>query len=78
MVAMEGAPGTTVPTPTVEPSSVIVTVPVGWVAEGLDEVMKAVTSMDPPAVGVRVDGVSVIAEGLLETLRETAGAVVVP
>jgi hypothetical protein len=52
-----------------------VTVPVGLVGAGLDEVMDAETSSDPPAVGVSVAGVTTVVLGLLLTVTVTAADV---
>ena len=78
MAAVEGDPCTTVRVAAVIPSTVMVTVPEGAVAPGFVEVMYAVASMEPPAVGVRVDGSSTIEDGLLDTLMVTAGEIVLP
>jgi hypothetical protein len=56
----------------------MVTVPEGSVATGFGEVIAAVTTIDPPAVGVRVEGVSEVAVDPLVTLMVTDGAVEVP
>jgi hypothetical protein len=56
----------------------MVTVPEGSVATGFGEVMDAVTTMEPPAVGVRVEGVSVVAVDPLVTFMVTGGAVEAP
>jgi len=74
---VEGAPATTVAVPAVVPSTVMVTVPEGCVEAGLEDVMEAVTIMEPPADGVSVDGVMVMVVGLFETVRVTDCEVVV-
>ena len=48
------------------------TVPVGLVGAGLEEVMDAETSSDAPAVGVSVAGVTMVVLGLLLTVTVTA------
>jgi hypothetical protein len=72
IVAIEGEPATTVPVPTVTPSSVMVTVPEGNAVAGLGEIMSAVTTMEPPADGVSVDGMMVMEVGLFETVMVIA------
>jgi hypothetical protein len=46
-----------------------VTVPEGNTVAGFDEVMYAITSIEPPAVGVSVEGEMEIAVGLFDTVR---------
>jgi hypothetical protein len=76
--AVEGEPAVTGPVPTLTPSSKTVTVPEGSVATGFGEVMDAVTTKEPPAVGVRVEGVSVVAVDPLVTFKLTGEAVEAP
>ena len=57
---MEGEPGVTEAVAAATPSMRMVTVPEGYVVEGLAEVMSAVTIMEPPAVGVSVEGIMVM------------------
>jgi hypothetical protein len=58
-VAVAGDPDTTVPTTSVVPSNVKVTVPVGSVVRVAEGLMVAVTCSEPPMVGVVVAGVTV-------------------
>ena len=70
-VAVEGEPCTTVPVPTLVPSSVMVTDPEGSAATGLEEVMLTVTVMEPVA-GVSDEGVStVVVTAVVETASLT-------
>jgi len=57
---------------------VMFTVPEGAVPPGFGEEMDAVTTMEPPAVGVRVEGVRTVVVELLETVMVTPGAVEAP
>jgi hypothetical protein len=74
-VAVDGDPVVTVAVPWLTPSRVIFTVPEGKVVTGFGEMIDAVTTMDPPAVGVRVDGVNVVVVEPLVMLMVTEAAV---
>jgi hypothetical protein len=52
-----------------------VIVPLGNEVDGLDEDTFTVTVIDPPAVGVVVEGMTVAVVGLFETVRAVAAEV---
>jgi len=70
--AVDGDPLVTVPVPALTPSSKKTTVPVGFAARELEEVIAADTSSELPPVGVSVAGVTTIVLALLPTVRVTA------
>jgi hypothetical protein len=71
-VAVAGDPDTTVPTTSVVPSNVKVTVPVGSVVKVAEGLMVAVTSSEPPMVGVVVAGVTVSVVDVLAIVMVSA------
>jgi hypothetical protein len=69
--AVEGEAEVTVAVPWATPSIAKLTVPVGLVAEGLEEVIAAETASEAPAVGVSEAGVTTVLVGLLPVVIVT-------